>query len=89
MLAVAETEPGPAETDNDGALQAWEIFSQIRLKAQLVALAACETGLGTEVTGEGLVGLTGLSGGGGAEHCGEPVERLRSQAAAARAGLAS
>jgi len=58
MLAVAETEPGPAETDNDGALQAWEIFSQMELKAELVVLSACETGVGTKVRAEGLVGLT-------------------------------
>jgi len=57
-LAVPEQEAGPGETDNDGALQAWEIMSQIHLKAELVVLSACETGLGAEVRGEGLVGLT-------------------------------
>jgi tetratricopeptide (TPR) repeat protein len=56
-LAVPEkTDPGL--TDNDGALQAWEIMSQLKLQAELVVLSACETGLGAKVPGEGLVGLT-------------------------------
>jgi CHAT domain-containing protein/Tfp pilus assembly protein PilF len=58
ILAVPEQEAGPGETDNDGALQAWEIMSQIHLKAELVVLSACETGLGKAEKGEGLVGLT-------------------------------
>jgi len=58
LLTVPEKEPGPGETDNDGALQAWEIYSQLRLKAELVVLSGCETGRGQEVKGEGLIGLT-------------------------------
>jgi CHAT domain-containing protein len=58
LLTVPEKEPEPGETDNDGALQAWEIYSQLKLKAELVVLSACETGRGQEVKGEGLVGLT-------------------------------
>jgi CHAT domain-containing protein/Tfp pilus assembly protein PilF len=46
-----------SEKDN-GFLQAWEIFEQIRLKADLVVLSACETGPGENVRGEGLIGLT-------------------------------
>jgi CHAT domain-containing protein len=57
-LAVPEQHAGPTDTDNDGALQAWEIMNQMRLKAELVVLSACETGLGAKVKGEGLVGLT-------------------------------
>jgi CHAT domain-containing protein/tetratricopeptide (TPR) repeat protein len=57
LLAVPEREPGPGETDNDGALQAWEIFS-LHLRADLVVLSACQTGVGSKVPGEGLVGLT-------------------------------
>jgi CHAT domain-containing protein len=57
-LAVPEQEPGPADTDNDGALQAWEVFTQLQLHADLVVLSACQTGVGARVPGEGLVGLT-------------------------------
>jgi CHAT domain-containing protein/Tfp pilus assembly protein PilF len=45
-------------TEDNGLLQAWEVFEQIRLNAELVVLSACETGLGQEVRGEGLLGLT-------------------------------
>ena len=42
----------------NGLLQAWEIFEQVRLDADLVVLSACETALGGEVPGEGWIGLT-------------------------------
>ncbi len=41
----------------DGFLRLNEIFN-LRLPAELVVLSACRTGLGKEVKGEGLVGLT-------------------------------
>ena len=46
------------EEQENGLLQAWEIFQQLRIDADLVTLSACETGLGKEMGGEGLVGLT-------------------------------
>ena len=42
----------------NGLLQAWEIFASLRLDADLVVLSGCESGLGKEMEGEGLLGLT-------------------------------
>jgi CHAT domain-containing protein/tetratricopeptide (TPR) repeat protein len=44
--------------EDNGLLQAWEIFEQLHLNASLVVLSACQTGLGQELRGEGLIGLT-------------------------------
>jgi CHAT domain-containing protein len=41
----------------DGFLRTNEIFN-LKLPAELVVLSACRTGLGKEVKGEGLIGLT-------------------------------
>jgi CHAT domain-containing protein len=41
----------------DGFLRAHEVFN-LRLSADLVTLSACQTGLGKEIRGEGLVSLT-------------------------------
>ena len=41
----------------DGFLRAHEIFN-LKLSAELVTLSACETGLGKQIRGEGLVSLT-------------------------------
>ena len=42
----------------NGLLQAWEIFEQVRLDADLVTLSACGTALGRQMSGEGMLGLT-------------------------------
>ncbi|HEY8019939.1 MAG TPA: CHAT domain-containing protein [Thermoanaerobaculia bacterium] len=51
-LVLAPSGPG-----DDGKLRMADIL-KLRLNADLVVLSACETGLGREVTGEGLVGLS-------------------------------
>lgn len=57
--ALALTSPGASQNGKDnGLLQAWEIFEQVRLDADLVVLSACETSSGRPVAGEGLIGLT-------------------------------
>jgi CHAT domain-containing protein/tetratricopeptide (TPR) repeat protein len=58
LLAAPEKTPPVGKTDNDGILQAWEVYSQLKLRAELVVLSACETGRGESVRGEGIVGLT-------------------------------
>ena len=47
-----------AEGGDNGLLQAWEIFDRVRIDADLVTLSACNTALGKEMGGEGLLGLT-------------------------------
>jgi CHAT domain-containing protein len=57
--ALVLTIPGKiAEGQDNGLLQAWEIFDQVRIDADLVTLSACGTALGKEMGGEGLIGLT-------------------------------
>ncbi len=53
-LALAAT--GETEGEN-GFLQVWEIFESLHLNARLVTLSACETGLGKNMGGEGIIGL--------------------------------
>ena len=54
-LSIAEH---PRSGEDNGLLQAWEVFESLHLDADLVTLSACDSGLGTEMSGEGLVGLT-------------------------------
>jgi CHAT domain-containing protein/Tfp pilus assembly protein PilF len=51
--------PAPSEAGSgSGLLHAWEIFERVRLDADLVTLSACRSAAGTEVAGEGILGLT-------------------------------
>ena len=57
--ALALTVPlQQTDGQDNGLLQAWEIFEHVHLDADLVTLSACDTALGKEMGGEGLVGLT-------------------------------
>lgn len=53
-----ETTPDGGPPTDNGLLQVWEIFETVRIDASLVVLSACESGLGEELDGEGVIGLT-------------------------------
>jgi CHAT domain-containing protein len=55
--ALVLSGPEAGGEQDDGLLHVWEIFEKLRLRADLVTLSACETGLGSEMGGEGLFGL--------------------------------
>jgi CHAT domain-containing protein len=48
---------GPDGQSRDGFLRLTDIYN-LRLPADLIVLSACQTGLGQDVRGEGLIGLT-------------------------------
>jgi CHAT domain-containing protein len=53
VLSLVDEQGSP----QNGFLRAHEIYN-LKLPAELVVLSACQTGLGKEIRGEGLVGLT-------------------------------
>jgi CHAT domain-containing protein/tetratricopeptide (TPR) repeat protein len=53
VLSLVDAQGQP----QDGFMRLHEIYN-LRLPAELVVLSACQTGLGKEIKGEGLVGLT-------------------------------
>jgi CHAT domain-containing protein/Tfp pilus assembly protein PilF len=53
VLSLVDTEG----RQQDGFLRLQDIYN-LKLPAELVALSACQTGLGKEIKGEGLIGLT-------------------------------
>jgi CHAT domain-containing protein/tetratricopeptide (TPR) repeat protein len=53
VLSLVDAEGRP----QDGFLRLQDIYN-LKLPAELVALSACQTGLGKEIKGEGLIGLT-------------------------------
>ena len=57
FLALTIPKDFPEDRDN-GLLQVWEILESVRLDADLVVLSACESALGEDLGGEGLIGLT-------------------------------
>lgn len=56
LLSYEDPKPG-TPADRDGILQITEIQT-LPLRAELVTLSACQTGLGAIIAGEGVVGLT-------------------------------
>jgi CHAT domain-containing protein len=56
--ALALTSSEDAERPENGLLQVWEILDEVRLDTELVTLSACDSGLGGEMPGEGIIGLT-------------------------------
>lgn len=57
-LPLSSTLVLAATAEASGLLHAWEVIQDLRLKADLVTLSACDTALGENAEGAGLVGLT-------------------------------
>ena len=80
-LALAgANQAGKADADeptngNEGILTAEEIGTQNLDGVQIVVLSACESGLGKQASGEGLLGLQRSFQSAGAERRGQPLER--------------
>jgi CHAT domain-containing protein/Tfp pilus assembly protein PilF len=57
LSALVMSLTDPAGRPRDGLVRLQDIYS-LRLRADLVTLSACETALGRQIKGEGLIGLT-------------------------------
>jgi CHAT domain-containing protein len=57
LLTTPKERPASNDTSHDGVLEAWEVIGQLQLRADVVALSACETARGELVPGEGVIGL--------------------------------
>jgi CHAT domain-containing protein/Tfp pilus assembly protein PilF len=55
-LVLCQIGADPQESEKDGFLTMSEVMG-LKLKAQMVALTACNTGVGKQLTGEGVMGL--------------------------------
>lgn len=57
-MKYSRSDTSGSESMDDGVLQVSEILNEVRTSAELVVLSSCQTGLGKELGGEGLLGLT-------------------------------
>lgn len=57
-LPSSEGQTNSRWSNDNGFLQVWEIYEDLRIDAELVTLSGCETALGSVFPGEGLIGLT-------------------------------
>lgn len=55
-LILSEVSDESSRLEN-GILQSWEVLESVRFDAELVTLSACETALGADMGGEGIVSL--------------------------------
>lgn len=77
LLSLVDEQGQP----QDGFLRAHEIYN-LKLPAELVVLSACQTGLGKQVKGEGLISLTHSFMYAGAEHVAVSLWELDDKATA-------
>lgn len=57
-LAFSGSDESIDPDKGNGLVQAWEIMSGLQLSARLVVLSACQSAVGEDIGGEGVLGLT-------------------------------